>query len=242
MLLHTEFYGEGAPLLFLHSGAETSQTDYQNQKSYFMNAYQVIMPDLSGHGQSGIGDYNSIEELIHLTVEDLYQTLAHFNITKVHLVASSSSALIAIELCNRYPQLIKTLTMSGLTPIKTDDWDKLFNEDLQHKKAILTNPEADAYFKNLHVKSDWKKFVSLVLDENWYPFDLASDLSNLRDIPILIMSGEQIIPEIKGIVHYLDSYKHIHVAVIPFAGHLVHIDQPNMFNQVLELFLKQKAT
>lgn len=59
MILHMNTVGSGQPLLFLHSGAETGSIDYQDQKAYFQNEYQVIMPDLSGHGQSGIGEYST---------------------------------------------------------------------------------------------------------------------------------------------------------------------------------------
>lgn len=177
-------------------------------------------------------------EFIDLTVEDLHETLIHYGLSDVHIVASSSSAIIATVFCNRYPNLVKSLTMSGLTPVKTSDWDEIFGEDLEHKKKILDNPEADQYFKQLHVKNDWKKFVSLVIEADWYPHQLVSDLSKLSEIPTLILAGEQVGPEVKGISYYKEKYKHIHVAILPFAGHLIHRDQPDLFNKIIAQFLK----
>ncbi|GAF13292.1 hydrolase [Bacillus sp. JCM 19046] len=242
MILHMTSSGSGEPIVFLHSGAETSQTDYQDQKDYFLEKYQVFMPDLSGHGQSRIGEYSTFLEFIQLTVEDLYQTLVYYKLSNVHIVASSSSAIVAVAFCNQYSQLVKSVTLTGLTPVKTDDWSRIFNDDLEHKKKILENPEADAYFRKLHVKSDWKKFVALVVHEDWYLHQLVSDLSRFSHIPTLIVSGEQVAPEITGLAFYKETYKHIHSAVIPFAGHLVHRDQPELFNAILEKFLLVQAS
>ncbi|WP_342577888.1 hypothetical protein [Psychrobacillus sp. FSL K6-2843] len=43
-----------------------------------------------------------------------------------------------------------------------------------------------------------------------------------------------------GATIYPKENKHIHVAIIPFAGHLVHEDQPVIYTKVVEAFLKKQ--
>ncbi|WP_404451516.1 hypothetical protein LG329_14425 [Virgibacillus necropolis] len=45
MILHTEIYGTGEPLVFLHTGLQTGTTDFEQQTEYFKQNYQVILPD-----------------------------------------------------------------------------------------------------------------------------------------------------------------------------------------------------
>ncbi|KGA96035.1 alpha/beta hydrolase [Alkalihalobacillus alcalophilus ATCC 27647 = CGMCC 1.3604] len=238
MILHTEIYGKGEPLLFLHSGGETSQSDYQVQKEYFSNSYQVIMPDLSGHGKSAQNNYESIDELIRIGTKDLYETIKHYKLEKVHIVGSSAGSFLAIHFTNLYPELVKSLCITGVQPIKTENWDELEEDSREQKKSLLGDPEVDAFFQKLHPMNDWKKFVTLSLEEGWYPFELIEELKHTKKIPTLVAAGEKVLPEIKGIVHYLEKYPSVHVAVIPFAGHLVHQEQPQLFNQILEQFLR----
>jgi len=49
--------------------------------------------------------------------------------------------------------------------------------------------------------------------------------------------GEDIVPEVDGVSYYKHHFD-IHTAVIPFAGHLVHRDQPELFNQTYLSFLE----
>lgn len=53
LILHTTINGEGEPLVLIHSGGMTGQTEYEEQSDYFAtNNYKVIRPDLRGHGKS----------------------------------------------------------------------------------------------------------------------------------------------------------------------------------------------
>src|SRR5699024_8092951 len=109
-MLHTETFGQGEVLLFLHSGGETGRTDYQDQKNFFKENYKVIMVDMTGHGLSPVRDYSTAAEFMEMSVKDLYETITKLGINPCHIVASSSSAMIAIILAKHHPDIIRTLT------------------------------------------------------------------------------------------------------------------------------------
>ena len=51
LALYYEVNGDGPPLLLLH-GLGSSSRDWEKQVEWFAKKYQVITPDLRGHGQS----------------------------------------------------------------------------------------------------------------------------------------------------------------------------------------------
>ncbi|MGG0177533.1 alpha/beta fold hydrolase, partial [Gottfriedia acidiceleris] len=60
---------------------------------------------------------------------------------------------------------------------------------------------------------------------------------NGLEMPILFMVGEGNLHEIKGAITYPNVGNDVHVSVIPFASHLVHIDQPEIYTNILEQFI-----
>ncbi|WP_394217707.1 alpha/beta fold hydrolase [Halobacillus trueperi] len=74
MILHTEVVGEGEPLVFLHTGLQTGRTDFDKQREYFSSKYQVISPDLRGHGKSPAED---LDDYYNQAADDLADTQVH---------------------------------------------------------------------------------------------------------------------------------------------------------------------
>lgn len=103
------------------------------------------------------------------------------------------------------------------------------------QKGLLENQEACQYFDGLH-RSDWRKLIQLGWDEDWYPFQETESFKDI-DSPILYMVGEGQSAERNGALYYAD--KDVRIAVIPFAAHLVHSEQPQVYSLVLKEFLSR---
>ena len=58
MILHTNIIGEGEPIVFLHSGLQTGESDFIYQCEHFSKNYKVILPDLRGHGRSNVDQFD----------------------------------------------------------------------------------------------------------------------------------------------------------------------------------------
>lgn len=52
------------------------------------------------------------------------------------------------------------------------------------------------------------------------------------------MVGEGNKGETKGAILYPQMKENVHVSIIPFASHLVHTDQPDIYTKVLDVFLQ----
>ena len=62
MILHTEVYGEGEPIVLLHTGLQTGTTDFEKQREVLQESMKVIVPDLRGHGKSVSDDFSNYFE------------------------------------------------------------------------------------------------------------------------------------------------------------------------------------
>jgi len=232
MILHTKVIGEGDPMVFLHTGLETSETDFRYQVEYFSKTYRVISPDLRGHGKSGghISDTYFCD-----AAKDLQETLLHLGVKQVHLAGCSLGAIVAIKFAQLFPELVKTLTVSGMMVIKPANWLELHESDVKFQAKLLENKDAILYYNQLHA-SDWKQFIYFGRQEDWYPFEDMKAITHFQ-FPVLILVGERNPWETAAVEYYPRNNAFVHVAVIPFAAHLVHSEQPEMYCLLVDQFI-----
>ncbi|MGD6873306.1 alpha/beta fold hydrolase [Sutcliffiella horikoshii] len=234
MLLHTEVFGDGVPIVFLHTGLQTGMTDFEEQREYFQSEFKVILPDLRGHGKSTSQELSNYYED---SAADLKDTLDHLGVESAHIVGCSIGALVGLFFAKRFPEKVKTLTLSGMMAEKPANWSEIHLNMVEQQNSLLEDEQVGAYFEQLH-GDGWREFINLAEEEDSYPFEETSDLGGL-EMPTLFMVGEENANETRGVIIAPLLNKQIHVSVIPFAGHLVHSEQPEVYNQILKRFLKK---
>lgn len=117
MILHTEEIGTGEAIVFLHTGLQTGLTDFEYQREFFKDSFQVVLPDLRGHGKSVNKDLSNFFED---AAKDLYNTLERKEIESAHIVGASLGALVGLFFAKRFSEKVKSLTLSGITPGKPE--------------------------------------------------------------------------------------------------------------------------
>ncbi|ANU22032.1 alpha/beta fold hydrolase [Planococcus donghaensis] len=234
MILHTEQVGSGEPIVFLHTGLQAGTTDFEYQREYFKSSFQIILPDLRGHGKS---INNNLSNFFEDSAVDLSHTLDAEGVESAHIVGASLGALVGLFFAKRFPEKVKSLTLSGITPEKPEDWLEMHKQEVRFQTELLENNEAIAYFDQLHL-SDWKHLLDVVRNSEWYPFGETKDLTDIKS-PILLIVGEGNPNETKGAITYPLMQDNVHVSIIPFASHLVHSEQPKLYSEILNLFLRQ---
>lgn len=233
MILHTEINGSGEAIVFLHTGLQTSATDFIQQQNTFIKDYQVISPDLRGHGKSITTD---ISNFFEDSATDLHETLENLGLHSVHIVGASLGALVAIFFAKRFPDKVKSLTISGVTKQKPENWRELHRAEVAVQAGLLNNEEAVDYFNHLH-GAGWDRFITMGRNAEWYPFHETSDLTGIA-APVLVMAGEGNSNESISAIDYGKEQENVHVAILPFGSHLIHAEQPELYSKILGLFLK----
>ncbi|WP_181347602.1 alpha/beta fold hydrolase [Thalassobacillus sp. CUG 92003] len=232
MILHTKTIGAGEPILFLHTGLQTGETDFLEQQAYFKESYQVVVPDLRGHGQSTSDELNNF---LSDSVKDVHETLEALELPRVHVVGCSLGGMVALQFARAYPAQVKSVTLSGITAEKPHDWLALHEEDVAHQQQLLQDEKMVAYMNQLHRGTNWRIFLDLAQDPDWYPFNETEDISDLEP-PVFFLVGEAQTGEVASASIYQKQLPHIHVGIVPFAGHNVHLEQTEMYTRLLEHF------
>ncbi|GAA3716501.1 alpha/beta hydrolase [Salinicoccus jeotgali] len=224
--------GTGEPIIFLHTGLQTGKAELDLQREYFNQNYQVILPDLRGHGKSISDDFS---DYFNRSACDLAETLDALDLRSAHIVGCSLGALVGLVFAKQYSNMVSSLTLSGIMPEKPSDWEKINQNETEQIEQVLKNPDTFNYFDTIH-KGNWQALLKITQDPDWYPFNTTSDLSMIH-CPTLFIIGEQNVNETIGAIKYPEMNPKIHTAVIPFAGHTVHLDRPEIYNEILEIFL-----
>ncbi|MBP3951554.1 alpha/beta fold hydrolase [Bacillus suaedae] len=236
MILHTTINGEGEPLVLIHSGGMTGHTEYEEQSDYFAaNNYKVIRPDLRGHGKSN----GRIENYFSHCADDIHDTLDSLNLEECHIAGVSIGGIVALLFAKNYPEKVKSLSFSGIYPIEPDNWNELSREEAERYEQLFNNMEAVDYLSEIHGGNDWKSLLHSFCEDDFYPFHETGDVSMIT-IPTLCIVGEKENVEVSAAITYKQLNPAFHIAIIPFAGHLVHREQPELYSHTLEAFLKNQ--
>ncbi|MFJ8354000.1 alpha/beta fold hydrolase [Bacillus paramycoides] len=234
MILHTHISGEGEPIVLLHSGGMTGLVEFEEQAEFFTEKqYKVIRPDLRGHGESG----GTLDNYFLCSADDLNDTLEHLQINNCHIGGVSLGGLVALLFAKKYPDKVRTLTFSGIFPVMRDNWEESQEYEAKCHQQLMENKEVVTYMNQIHVNSDWKALLESWQVKDWYPFHETSDITNLQ-VPTLCVVGGDSEDEVLAATTFKQLNNNIHIAVIPFAGHLVHSNQPEMYSNILSNFLQ----
>jgi len=112
MEMYYETAGEGAPLLLLHGFTQTGRMWDPFVKS-FAEGYQVVVPDLRGHG----GSTNpSGQFTMRQSARDVFALLDRLGIGRVKAVGSSAGAMTLLHMATQQPERIEAMVLVGAGP------------------------------------------------------------------------------------------------------------------------------
>jgi 3-oxoadipate enol-lactonase len=99
-------------VLLLHGIAESAQA-FSGWVPHLSRTYRVIRPDLRGHGDScRVGEDETLT--IKQLADDVQHLMTHLGLSKVHVVGAKLGAQVALELAQRQPAWMTTLTLAGV--------------------------------------------------------------------------------------------------------------------------------
>ena len=106
--LFVEQSGAGTPLLLIH-GLMASGAMYQGVLPALATHYRVIVPDLRGHGRSGVlpGPYS-----VELLARDLAQLLDDLHLDSAHVLGYSQGGAVAQQFAHDYPRRVRGLVLA----------------------------------------------------------------------------------------------------------------------------------
>ncbi len=116
MDMHYRVLGSGEPLVLLH-GFGGCGDDWQPVVDVFAKQYQVIIPDLRGHGWST----NPAKTFTHRqSAADVFALLDQLEIQHVKAMGISSGGMTLLHMATRQPGRVDAMVLIGATPYFTE--------------------------------------------------------------------------------------------------------------------------
>jgi pimeloyl-ACP methyl ester carboxylesterase len=250
--------GTGFPLLFGHSFLWDARM-WQAQIADLKNSYRCVAPDLWSHGQSDpLPDHDCSLEIL---AEDYWQFAQSLSLQKFALVGLSVGGMWAAHLALTHPEAISALvlmdTYVGSEPdaTKTTYLNLLDEMRINNKITSQFARKVAPYFFGKTTQKEQPELVENFIDYlSAAPaehiigkvnlgkaiFNRQSLLENLKNIrvPTLIIVGEEDLPRPPHEAREMaDLIPHAQLEIVPKAGHICTIEQPDYVNKVLCRFL-----
>jgi 2-succinyl-6-hydroxy-2,4-cyclohexadiene-1-carboxylate synthase len=127
IVYHFEVEGNGTPLLLLH-GFSGSRHNWFPHLPHFAHHFQVITPDLLGHGQTAVATSSGQAVLrtperyqMQHAAADLATLIDQIATPPVHLLGYSMGGRLALYFAHHYPHYVNKLILESASPgLKTE--------------------------------------------------------------------------------------------------------------------------
>jgi len=110
--IYFEVHGAGEPVLLLHGFSGSSQ-DWTSAVKEWQTQFQLIIPDMRGHGRSGI----LAKPFRHQdAAADIFALLDHLKIATCKGLGISGGGNVLLHLATKQPERIKAMVLVSATP------------------------------------------------------------------------------------------------------------------------------
>lgn len=241
--------GSGLPILLVHA-FPLSGAMWTAQVHMLESHYQVIVPDLRGFGQSSV---LTTPSTMPIMADDLYALLTHLRLQKVVVVGLSMGGYIAFELLRHYPRMVHALVLADTRATADPPEAQAAREtnaqiaETQGAAAIaelmlprLLAPDADpevvAQVREM-ILATAPAGMAAALRGMAVRADATELLPYIR-VPTLLIGGEQDVLTPPTVMQELqNAIDGSSLTLVPRAGHLPNLEQPEVFNTALLKFL-----
>jgi 3-oxoadipate enol-lactonase len=253
--LHYLDEGSGQPVLLLVHGFPLSARMWQPQIAAFSDRYRIVAPDLSGFGDSEVpperGAYT-----IDGYADEVAAIVSALGLDRVVLGGVSMGGYVALAVARRYPQILAGLVLADTrAEADSDEARRRRSEQqvfLSARKDV--DPLVDGLLESLLSKrapareeaTDQVGGLMRAMDPNgWIGSleamkrrpDATPGLAGIT-VPTLVLVGEDdgLTPPAAAEA-LAGAIPHARLAVVPAAGHLSNLENPQAFNAALDDFL-----
>lgn len=156
--MYYEIHGEGKPLVLIHGGGSTIESNWSQVLPMFASKYKVIAVELQAHGHTG--DRNT-PETFEQDADDVAALLKQLNIASASIFGFSNGGSTTLQIAIRHPELVDKIIVAsgayrrdGLIPgfFEMMQNARLENMPQPLKDAFLEINNDTAALRNMHDK------------------------------------------------------------------------------------------
>ena len=223
-------------MLFVH-GAGGNHEIWENQTKYFRNAIAI---DLPGH------DVGEGKRTIEEYVEDVRRFCDQKSLKNFVMVGHSMGGAITLKFALTYPEYLKAIVLVStgaklrVAPIVFEEIKRDYNNFLELMKEYAFLNKTPSWVKDKAVKLMRSVKPQVVYGdfEACDKFDVMGSLDRIN-LPTLIICGrDDLLTPVKYSEYLRAHIRNSELRVIDDAGHMVMLEKPQEFNEILENFLR----
>ena len=260
--LHYEEAGSGTPLLFVHEFAGDHRS-WESQLRHFSRRYRCIAYNARGYPPSDVP-----EEFERYSQEwardDARAVLDRLGIDKAHVVGLSMGAFATLHFGLAYPERALSITTAGVgSGAPPADYAKFQADSRENAKRILEkgmgefaatyghgparvqlkrkDPRGFAEFVRHLAEHSARGSANTMLGyQGRRPslWDLEGALRAMR-VPTLIVAGDEDVITLEASLFLKRTIPRAGLAMLPRTGHLMNLEEPTLFNRIVEDFLHE---
>ena len=260
-MLHYKTYQHNTSdewVTFIH-GAGGSSSIWYKQLKEFKKSFNVLLIDLRGHGNSRSLGLSNISKYTFRTISsDVVEVIDHLKIKSSHFVGISLGTIIIRELAEMIPNKVSSMIMGGAI-LKMNFRSQILMRAgfilrsvvpyilLYKLFAFVIMPrKKHKESRNLFIREAKKLYQKEFI--RWFGLTTTINpilkLFRSKDpgIPTLYVMGDEdymFLPPVKMTVSKHDS---ANLAVLPACGHVVNVEKPLIFNEVVIKWINNNLT
>jgi pimeloyl-ACP methyl ester carboxylesterase len=263
--LHYEEAGAGTPIVFVHEFAGDHRS-WEPQMRHFSRRYRCIAYNARGYPPSDVPQ--DVERYSQARWrDDIRCVLDALGIQRAHIVGLSMGAFASLHFGMTYGYRALSITVAGGGYGSHPAQYRKFQEDsrtnaefirregMKRFAATYGHGPTRVQFQN----KDPRGFAEYIrqLEEHSAegsantqlgyqarrpsPYDLTAEMARI-DVPVLIMAGDEEEPCLEVCLVMKRAIPTAGLAILPKSGHGINLEEPALFNRLLEDFFHQVET
>jgi pimeloyl-ACP methyl ester carboxylesterase len=251
-----EEYGEGFPLVWCHDYAGSMDV-WKPQIQHFARRYRVIVYNARGYPPSDVpADPEAYDQ--EKSVDDLYHLLGGLGISRAYVGGVSMGGGLSFVFALRHPDMARAIIIASAGTGSTDpatfrETQRTSAGELEQRGMDALKERAEAMQPQLKAKDPiaWQALVDQYLAHS--PLGLAltargvqgkrppvfafEDELKRMQTPALIVIGDEDEPCLEPALFLRRTIPNAGLVVFPRTGHLVHLEEADLFNSSVSDFL-----
>jgi len=263
--LYYEETGSGTPIVFVHEFAGDCRS-WEPQVRHFSRRYRCVTYNARGYPPSDVPeDFERYSQA--RARDDIRSVLDGLNIERAHIVGLSMGAFATLHFGISYPKRALSLTIAGgaygahpahyreFQEASRTNAGQILEKGMDHFAATyghgptrvqLQNKDPRSFAEYIRQLSEHSALGSANTMRGYQGrrpsiYDLTAEMQAI-EVPALIMLGDEEEPALEANLLMKRCIRSAGLAVLPMSGHGINLEEPALFNLLLDNFLHQVTT
>lgn len=210
--MYHEIYGQGKPLVLIHGGGSTIQTNFEKIIPLFAKNRKVIAVELQAHGRTS--DRNA-DLTFEQDADDIATLLKNLNIDKADFLGFSNGGTTTIQIAIRHPKLVDKMILGSALAKRNGVpdwfWGFMENAKLENMPELLKlgykKVAADTNGLQVMHDRDAKRMVNFK--------DIPDEQIKAITVPTLIIIADKDVITLEHAIELHRQIENSELAIIP---------------------------